>query len=89
VAFIKTLAVILGPHGITCNSVSPGPIATQINQYQGIPGRQDYLEQQIPVRRIGQPVDVAEVVRSIASPTWSFVTGADFVVDGGIRVNPL
>jgi L-rhamnose 1-dehydrogenase len=89
VAFIKTLAVILGPHGITCNSVSPGPIATQINQYQGIPGKQDYLEQQIPARRIGQPVDVAEVVRSIASPEWSFVTGADVVVDGGILVNPL
>jgi L-rhamnose 1-dehydrogenase len=89
VAFLKTLAVILGPHGITCNSVSPGPIATQINQYQGIPGKQDQLEQQIPVRRIGRPMDVAEVVRSIASPAWSFVNGADLVVDGGILVNPL
>jgi L-rhamnose 1-dehydrogenase len=88
-AFIKSLAVILGPHGITCNTVSPGPIATDMNDFQGIPDKKAYLEETIPVRRIGQPADVAAVIRSMADPSWGFVTGTDVIVDGGVIVNPL
>jgi L-rhamnose 1-dehydrogenase len=88
-AFMRSLAIFLGPHGITCNIVSPGPIATEINDYQGIPGRQTELEAKIPVRRIGQPVDVAKVIRAMADPSWGFVTGAEIVIDGGVLVNAL
>jgi L-rhamnose 1-dehydrogenase len=88
-AFIKSLAVILGPHGITCTTVSPGPVATEINDFQGIPGRKDELDAKIPLRRIGQPADVAKVIHSMADPAWDYVTGADVVIDGGVIVNPL
>ena len=88
-AFIRSLALLLGPHGITCNIVSPGPIATEINDFQGLPGRQDELEAKIPMRRIGQPVDVAKVIRAMGDPSWGFVTGADIVIDGGVIISAL
>jgi L-rhamnose 1-dehydrogenase len=85
-SLLKALAVVLAPHGIRCNIVLPGPIATDINRGEGLPGRRDELEARIPLGRIGQPRDVAEVVVSLASDGSGYVNGAEVRVDGGLLV---
>ena len=88
-ALVKTLAGILGPYGITCNAVLPGPIATEMNGYEGLPGRRDELEQRIPLGRIGQADDIAAVVFALAQNGFGFVTGAEVIADGGVMASSL
>lgn len=87
-ALMKSLALILGPKGITCNSVLPGVIATDINAADlARPGRQEFFAQRIPLG-LGRPEDVARVITLVASADSSYINGADIVCDGGLLVNP-
>src|SRR5581483_11458964 len=59
-SLMTSLAIVLGPHGITCNSVLPGTIATDINRDDlSDPAKRAYMERRIPVGRIGDPDDIA------------------------------
>jgi len=82
------LAVELGPLGITVNNVAPGAIATPINNslLQDKP-ELDALLKNIPLGRLGTPEDVAGIVAFLASGEAAYVTGATFVVDGGLMRN--
>jgi L-rhamnose 1-dehydrogenase len=85
-ALVKSIASVLGPHGITINSVMPGDIATDISREwdEANPEEiQRYIER-CPVRRRGRPEDIAGVVAYLASPEAEFVTGSCYVIDGGI-----
>lgn len=86
---MKTLAGILGPYGITCNAVLPGPIATEMNGYEGLPGRRAELEQRIPLGRIGQAGDIADLVYALTQDGFEFVTGAEVIADGGVMASAL
>jgi L-rhamnose 1-dehydrogenase len=87
-ALIRSLAIVLGPHGITCNVVHPGPIETDINREDlARPGQREQFERRIPGGRIGQPRDVADVVRLLAREDSRYVNGAELVVDGGLLVH--
>lgn len=90
----KTMANQLGPDNITVNAVLMGHILTDRQQHladvrtkeRGITHEQ-YFEQQaaeIPLRRIGEPREVGEVVAFLASERASYVTGVSLQVDGGI-----
>jgi 3-oxoacyl-[acyl-carrier protein] reductase len=90
----KTMANQLGPDHITVNAVLMGHILTDRQQHladvrtkeQGITHEQ-YFERQaaeIPLRRIGEPREVGEVVAFLASECASYVTGVSLQVDGGI-----
>jgi 3-oxoacyl-[acyl-carrier protein] reductase len=74
----RWIAKEAGKWGITCNSVLPGPIATDMTQ-----GHQ-YDIDEIPMKRWGTPTDVAEAVEFLARESSSFITGICLNVDGGI-----
>lgn len=87
-SLMKSLAIVLGPHEITCNAVLPGAIGTDINRVDwAAPGKVDYLRGRIPLGRVGEPADVAGVVWLLTQPEAAYVNGADVLVDGGLFVN--
>jgi L-rhamnose 1-dehydrogenase len=87
-SLMQSMAISLGPHGITCNSVLPGAIGTDINRADwSDENKRAYLNGRIPLGRIGEPDDVAGPVVFLASPAARYVTGAGLLVDGGLFVN--
>jgi 3-oxoacyl-[acyl-carrier protein] reductase len=85
----KTLAIELGPFGVTANSVAPGFIATDMTAATaariGVPFEafQEARAKEIPVRRVGQPADVANVISFLVSEGAGFVSGQVIYVAGG------
>ena len=85
----KTLAIELGPFGITVNSVAPGFIATAMTEQtaarMGVPFEEftAAVAAQTPVRRVGQPDDVAGVIAFLCSADASYVSGQVIYVRGG------
>jgi NAD(P)-dependent dehydrogenase (short-subunit alcohol dehydrogenase family) len=74
----------LGPRKITVNSIAPGKIETaRLAEAYGDRSRASDLEQ-IPLRRFGQPEEVANVICFLASDRASYVSGAVIPVDGGL-----
>lgn len=87
-SLMQSLAIVLGPYGITCNSVMPGSILTDINRaHYEEPGLKVRDEARIPLGRLGQPRDIAGAVAFLASDDAAYITGADILVDGGLFVN--
>jgi len=80
--FARSLAVELGPDGITVNSVAPGRIDTPMAQGAAA-GVNDAFLAQVPLRRVGTPGDVAEVVAFLASDAAGYLSGATLDVGGG------
>jgi glucose 1-dehydrogenase len=84
----RNLAVELGPFDITVNSVAPGAVETPINKsLLNNPAQLNVLLANIPLKRLGQPNDVAEVVAFLASDKASYITGTTIFVDGGLLWN--
>lgn len=83
-SLMQCLAVSLGPHHITCNSIGPGEVDTDMNRV--IAGYQEYwdqLERKLPLRRIAQPRDIADPVVFLASDEARYITGQLLMVEGG------
>jgi L-rhamnose 1-dehydrogenase len=89
-SLMQAMCLELGPHGITCNSVSPGTVATDgvSHQMALAPGLLDRYVDRIPVGRLGDPSEVAAAVSFLASADASYINGAEILVDGGVLVNP-
>jgi L-rhamnose 1-dehydrogenase len=87
-SLMQSTAIALGKHGIRCNSVMPGTIATDINKEDlADPAKRSSMEKRIPLGRLGAPDDIASVVVFLASDMARYVTGAGLLVDGGMFVN--
>uniref|UniRef100_Q025J4 Short-chain dehydrogenase/reductase SDR n=1 Tax=Solibacter usitatus (strain Ellin6076) TaxID=234267 RepID=Q025J4_SOLUE len=85
---MRNLSIELAPLGITINNVAPGAIQTPINQkLLSDPKLLEPLLANIPLKRLGQPADVAGVVAFLASQDADYITGTTIVVDGGLLWN--
>ena len=93
-AFSRTAATELAPRKIRVNVVNPGPIATPIFGKAGLSEEQlqgmgDAMQARIPLKRYGEPSEIANMVCFLASDQSSFMTGSEINVDGGTNINPL
>jgi len=83
----RSLASEWAEHGIRVNSVSPGYIGTEMTKLgMRTPGWGETWLAMSPMRRLGEPVDVARAVLYLASDAAAFATGTDLIVDGGYTI---
>lgn len=86
----KTAAAELAARKIRVNTVSPGPTRTNIltNSYgtETANAIWDNLTNTVPLKKIGKPEDVAKMVVYLSSESASYITGADFLMDGGMTL---
>jgi glucose 1-dehydrogenase len=84
----RNLSIELAPLGITINSIAPGAIETPINKkLLNDPVKLKSLLENIPLKRLGKPEDVASVAAFLASSDGDYVTGTTYFVDGGLTWN--
>jgi len=81
-ALVRNLADELGVAGVRVNSVRPGFVETELMELVDEATRDDYLSI-MPISRLGEPADVASLVRFLLGPESSWITGANVSVDGG------
>ena len=84
VGLTRSLACELGPRGITVNCVCPGPIHTGMTAIIPDEAKERFARRRVPLRRYGDPEEVAHMVLNLALPSSSFVNGAIIPVDGGL-----
>ena len=84
----RCLALELAEHGVTVNNLAPGMILTRMNQ-EAIDDPEARKEQTaaIPMKRAGEPEEVAKLALYLASDASDYATGATFTLDGGLRMN--
>jgi NAD(P)-dependent dehydrogenase (short-subunit alcohol dehydrogenase family) len=90
----RTAAFELASRKIRVNSVNPGPTNTAIFGKLGMPDEaiQEFasaMQNRIPLKRFGEPEEVANLVAFLASDDSSFITGGEYNIDGGTNLNPL
>lgn len=82
---MRNLAIELAPHGITINNIAPGAIETPINKaLLNDPSKLGPLLENIPLKRLGTPEDIAGVAAFLASSDADYITGTTLLVDGGL-----
>jgi NAD(P)-dependent dehydrogenase (short-subunit alcohol dehydrogenase family) len=84
----RNLAVEWGPHNVRVNAISPGLIRTQFAA--PLLGNPDVLERRLsltPLRRVGEPHEIAGVAVMLACPAGAFITGQNLIVDGGTTIS--
>ncbi|CAG2112790.1 unnamed protein product, partial [Medioppia subpectinata] len=90
----KCLALELGPKGIRVNVINPGHVRTNFLQVVGLTkeqseARYSEMDGKYPVGRVGESIDIANAILFLASDEASFVTGINFVSDGGALNAPM
>jgi len=82
---MRTIAVELAPHKITVNNIGPGAIDTPMDApLKAHPDQMTMLLSEIPLGRMGQPEEVAELALYLASDAAAYVTGSTYFIDGGM-----
>ena len=83
IGFTATVAKEIAKRGVTCNAIAPGFMQTDMTAALGEVGL-DIAKQTIPMKKVGQPQDIANAVLFLASPAASYITGQVLAVDGGM-----
>ena len=84
IGLTRALAVELGPRGVTVNCVCPGPIHTGMTAAISDEAKRKFARRRVPLRRYGEPEEVAHATLGLVLPASSFINGAVLVVDGGM-----
>jgi NAD(P)-dependent dehydrogenase (short-subunit alcohol dehydrogenase family) len=83
-AFTRALALELGKYGITVNAICPGTIDTRDRPDTKVAKEmRDQISKQIPLGRVGEPEEVADLALFLASDESKYITGTEIVIDGG------
>tara|TARA_Y100000310_G_scaffold290606_1_gene317940 strand:- start:260 stop:619 length:360 start_codon:yes stop_codon:yes gene_type:complete len=85
IGFTKSIAQELGSRNITVNAVAPGYIETDMTENLSSQIKENLLNQ-IPLKRIGNPGDIAKVILFLTSDEASYITGQVISVDGGLHM---
>jgi len=86
IGLTRALAVELGSQGVNVNCVCPGPIRTGMTAMIPEDAKRKFARRRVPLRRYGEPEEVAHATLSLVLPAASFINGAVLVVDGGMTV---
>ena len=84
IGLTRSLAVELGALGVTVNCVCPGPIHTGMTAPIPEDAKRKFARRRVPLRRYGEPEEVAHATLGLVLPAASFINGAVLVVDGGM-----
>jgi 3-oxoacyl-[acyl-carrier protein] reductase len=84
IGLTRALAVELGRTGVTFNCICPGPIRTGMTAVIPEDAKQVFAHRRVPLRRYGEPEEVAQMTLSLCLPAASYCNGAVLVVDGGM-----
>jgi len=90
-SLVKSLGLELIGRGIRINAISPGPIATSMYGRVGLPNEVEQMikaeiQNKSPIKRFGEPEEVAKVALFLASDDSSYIIGDEIVVDGGMSL---
>ncbi len=94
-SMVRTLCIELAPRHIRINAILPAAIDTPIFNKMGLPqevlaGVMGTLKEKIPLKKLGTAADVANLVVFLASENSSFITGSEYMMDGGLsRIAPI
>lgn len=84
----RTICLELAPYNITVNNIGPGAVHTPIDRdVEADPEKMGALLKEIPLHRMAQPEEVAQLALYLASDAAAYVTGATFFIDGGLMRN--
>jgi 3-oxoacyl-[acyl-carrier protein] reductase len=86
IGLTRGLAVDLGPEGITCNCICPGPIRTALTESIPEEHKTIFGKRRTALKRYGFPEEVAHITLSLCLPAASYLTGAVIPVDGGLTI---
>ena len=86
VGLTRSMAVELGAKGVTVNCICPGPIVTGMTEAIPEAMREKFARRRVPLRRYGQPEEVAHATLSLALPASSYLNGVVLPVDGGMTI---
>ena len=89
ISLAKTLSGELVERGIRVNAISPGPVSTPIYGKIGLPAENvqqmaEAIRNQIPLKRFGEPIEIAKAAVFLASDESSFMLGSEMIIDGGM-----
>ena len=86
IGLTRSLALELGPQGITVNCICPGPINTNMTSAIDDKDKNIYAKRRVGLKRYGEPEEVAHATLNLCLPSSSFINGVYLPVDGGLSI---
>ena len=85
----KSLAIQYGSKNIRSNVILPGPVSTGMQKrWKKKPSSKKNLEKTIPLKKVGEPDDIANGIMFLLSDQSQYITGTEIIIDGGITAKP-